>query len=93
MLELLEEIEAKKQPPVVVDNSVLKPGLQLIVANNLEVSRCSSITCIELLRRHQPDATRWTNFVGLRLDVDEDDFKAIARSALSGGGAASILKL
>ena len=83
MLELLEEIEAKKQPPMVVDNSVLKPGLQLIVANNLEVSRGSSITCIELLRRNQPDATRWT---GLRLDVDEDDFKAIARSALSGGG-------
>ena len=64
--------------------SLLKPGHKFTVANNLEISTGSSIFCVELLRRHQPDSTRWTNFFGLKLKLKNDDFRAIARSALSG---------
>ena len=64
--------------------SLLKPGHKFTVANNLEISTGSSIFCVELLRRHQPDSTRWTNFFGLKLELKNDDFRAIARSALSG---------
>jgi hypothetical protein len=85
---LLKALESRieAEAPTCSLDCVLKPGLQLIVANNLEVSRTSSVTLFELLRRHQPDAARWTNFVGLRIEVDEvdeDDFRAIARSALA----------
>ena len=65
-------------------DTVLKPGLQVVIANNLEVSRISFVTNFELLRRHQPDPTGWSCIVGLSIAVDTDDFRAIARSALAG---------
>lgn len=84
MCKLLDEIGKITTGSTTSLDSVLKPGLQFMVANDLEVSRCSSITSVDLLRRHQPDATRWANLVGLKIEVDEDDFRAIVRSALSG---------
>ena len=65
-------------------DTVLKPGLQVVIANNLEVSRISFVANFELLRRHQPDPTGWSCIVGLSIAVDTDDFRAIARSALAG---------
>jgi hypothetical protein len=65
-------------------DSVLKPGIQVVIASNLEVSRISFVTNFELLRRHQPDPTGWSCIVGLGIDVNIDDFRAIARSALAG---------
>lgn len=62
----------------------LKPRVRVLVSNDLEVSDVSSITCVELLRRHSPDPNRWEHFLGIALEVDEDDFRAIARSALAG---------
>jgi hypothetical protein len=62
----------------------LKDGMRLTVSNNLEVSDVSSFTGLDLLRRHTSDANRWAHCVGIEIVVDEDDFRAIARSALAG---------
>lgn len=87
---LLDEIDKKctGTTSLVVDG-VLNPGIRLTVANDLEVSRCSYMSTVELLRRHQPDGTLWTKIIGVEIEVDEDDFRAIARSALH--GRASVL--
>jgi hypothetical protein len=60
---LLKALESRieAEAPTCSLDCVLKPGLQLIVANDLEVSRTSSITLFELLRRHQPDAAGRTS--------------------------------
>jgi hypothetical protein len=81
-LDMLKETQQGRSQPFV--DRLLKPGFRFIVANNLEVSISSSITSIDLLRRQLPDAARWTQLVGLHINVDEDDFRAIARSALAG---------
>ena len=75
---------------------MLKRGYRFIVANDLEVSVSSSITSIDLLRRHLPSGAAtisWSQLVGLWIEVDDDDFRAIARSALSGRDVLIIISL
>ena len=48
-----------------VESSLLKRDFPLVISNDLEVSRASTISAVELLRRHQPDASKWLHFVGV----------------------------